>query len=116
MDYTGGKTFQESVINGMKYLKDKLNMDDIVMIHYGAAPFSSQHIIQDGIEKCKKYGMSVSCTPCFQLMGSNDGNGKKVNNGLTEINKCKFVVLNHLDMVIWSIFMKELKTMDCLRR
>ena len=72
----GGKTFQESVINGMKYLKDKLNMDDIVMIHYGAAPFSSQHIIQDGIEKCKKYGMSVSCTPCFQLMGSNDGNGK----------------------------------------
>lgn len=72
----GGKTFQESVINGMEYLKDKLDMDDIVMIHYGAAPFSSQQIVADGIRVCQKHGMSVSCTPCFQLMGSNDGNGE----------------------------------------
>ena len=66
---TQGKSFQESVINGMKYLKDKLNMDDIVMIHYGAAPFSSQHIIQDGIEKCKKYGMSVFMYTLFSTHG-----------------------------------------------
>ena len=72
----GGKTFQESVINGMKYLEDKLDMDDIVMIHYGAAPFSSQKIISDAIVVCQERGMSVSCTPCFQLMGSNDGKGE----------------------------------------
>ena len=43
----GGETFQKSVINGMEYLKDKLDVDDIVMIHYGAAPFSSQQIVTD---------------------------------------------------------------------
>ena len=72
----GGETFQKSVINGMEYLKDKLNVDDIVMIHYGAAPFSSQQIVTDGIKVCQEHGMSVSCTPCFQLMGSDDGNGE----------------------------------------
>ena len=72
----GGETFQKSVINGMEYLKDKLDVDDIVMIHYGAAPFSSQQIVTDGIKVCQEHGMSVSCTPCFQLMGSDDGNGE----------------------------------------
>ena len=62
----GGETFQKSVINGMEYLKDKLDVDDIVMIHYGAAPFSSQQIVTDGIKVCQEHGMSVSCTPCFQ--------------------------------------------------
>ena len=72
----GGETFQKSVINGMEYLKDKLDVDDSVMIHYGAAPFSSQQIVTDGIKVCQEHGMSVSCTPCFQLMGSDDGNGE----------------------------------------
>ena len=72
----GGETFQKSVTNGMEYLKDKLDVDDIVMIHYGAAPFSSQQIVTDGIKVCQEHGMSVSCTPCFQLMGSDDGNGE----------------------------------------
>ena len=72
----GGETFQKSVINCMEYLKDKLDVDDIVMIHYGAAPFSSQQIVTDGIKVCQEHGMSVSCTPCFQLMGSDDGNGE----------------------------------------
>ena len=72
----GGETFQKSVINGMEYLKDKLDVDDIVMIHYGAAPFSSQQIVTDGIKVCQEHGMSVSCTPCFKLMGSDDGNGE----------------------------------------
>ena len=70
----GGETFQESVINGVNYLKDKLDNNDMVMIHYGAAPFTSQHIISDGIRVCKEHGISVSCTPCFQLLGSNDEN------------------------------------------
>ena len=45
----GGETFQESVINGVNYLKDKLDNNDMVMIHYGAAPFTSQNIISDVI-------------------------------------------------------------------
>lgn len=69
----GGDTFQKSVISGINNLKNKINDNDIVMVHYGAAPFTSNEIIADAIRVCKKYNMSVSCTPCFQLCGSKDG-------------------------------------------
>lgn len=68
----GGETFQKSVINGINNLRDKLTSDDIVMIHYGASPFTSEEIITDAIRVCRAHDMSVSCTPCYQLMGSND--------------------------------------------
>lgn len=75
----GGNTFQESVMNGINHLKDKILPDDIVMIHYGAAPFTSKEIVTDGIKVCRKYGMSASCTPCYQLMGTNDEEGTSKN-------------------------------------
>lgn len=68
----GGNTFQESVINGVNYLKKQISADDIVMIHYGAAPFTSEKIVTDAIRVCKEHDMSASCTPCYQLIGSND--------------------------------------------
>ncbi len=71
----GGNTFQESVMNGMNYLKGRIASDDMVMIHYGAAPFTGAEIITDGIKVCRERGMSVSCTPCYQLMGTNDEGG-----------------------------------------
>jgi 2-C-methyl-D-erythritol 4-phosphate cytidylyltransferase len=71
---SGGETFQASVINGMNNLKDKVLNDDIVLIHYGAAPFTSQDIINDVIKVTSENSMAVSCTPCYQLMGTNDGN------------------------------------------
>ncbi len=74
----GGSTFQKSVINGIDFLRDKVAEDDIVMIHYGAAPFTEQKVLLDNIEKCKKYNMAASCIPCFQLMGSNDHNDRSI--------------------------------------
>lgn len=68
----GGDTFQESVMNGMNHLKGRIALDDMVMIHYGAAPFTGEEIITDGIKVCREHGMSASCTPCYQLMGTND--------------------------------------------
>lgn len=85
----GGATFQESVMNGINYLTDKISLDDIVMIHYGAAPFISSRIITDGIRVCKMYGMSVSCTPCFQLLGTND----KDNTSKEWVNRDKYTQL-----------------------
>lgn len=32
----GGETFQESVMNGIYFLVDKISMSDNVLIHYGA--------------------------------------------------------------------------------
>lgn len=68
----GGADFQHSVMNGVANLKRKINGDDIVMIHYGAAPFTSARILTDAIRVARKRGSAVSMTPCYQLMGTND--------------------------------------------
>lgn len=70
----GGETFQDSVMNGMNYLKDKISLDDYVLVQYGAAPFTSDKIVNDVIRVMKEKNSSVSATPCYQLLGSNDGN------------------------------------------
>lgn len=75
----GGDTFQESVINGMNYLKDKIEANDYVLIQYGAAPFTSEKIVTDVIRVMKEKASAVTGTPCYQLLGTNDGNGESRN-------------------------------------
>ena len=70
----GGETFQDSVMNGILYLKDRIDMDDYVLIQYGAAPFTSDKIVDDVIRVMKNKGSAVTATPCYQLLGSNDEN------------------------------------------
>lgn len=69
----GGDTFQESVINGIHYLQEEAGEKDIALIHYAASPFVSDEIISDCIRVCKEKGNCISATPCFLLMGTNDG-------------------------------------------
>lgn len=71
----GGETFQDSVMNGLENLKDKLSGEDYVLIQYGAAPFTSEKIVTDVIRVMKENGAAVTATPCYQLMGSNDAGG-----------------------------------------
>ena len=71
----GGKTFQDSCINGINNLADKIFRDDTIMIHYAAAPFTSQRILTEALKTCREYGNAVSTIPCFQLMGTNDEDG-----------------------------------------
>ncbi|MCQ2051226.1 MAG: 2-C-methyl-D-erythritol 4-phosphate cytidylyltransferase [Bacteroidaceae bacterium] len=85
----GGATFQDSVYNGVRNLEGKIDRNDIVMVHYGAAPFTSEEIITDAIRVCREHGSSVSVTPCFQLIGSNDGNGQSK----TWVDRDKYVQL-----------------------
>lgn len=70
----GGETFQKSVISGTDFLIDKMEDSDYVLIQYAAAPFTSQKIIDDVIRVMLEKKSSFSATPCFQLMGTNDGN------------------------------------------
>lgn len=72
----GGSTFQDSVMNGVNNLKNKISIHDYVLIQYGAAPFTSQKIVRDVIRVMKEKGSSFTATPCYQLMGSNDENGE----------------------------------------
>lgn len=72
----GGETFQESCMNGMYNLEDKISTEDYVLIQYGAAPFTSEKIVSDVIRVMKEKKAAVSATPCYQLMGSNDENNE----------------------------------------
>lgn len=65
----GGDTFQESVLNGINYLKDKIADDDIVLVHFGASPFIEDYIISDAIRVCKEKGNAISTTDFFVLCG-----------------------------------------------
>ena len=69
----GGETFQDSVISGVNNLRDKMKLDDYVLIQYGAAPFTSEKIVSDVIRVMKKKGSAVTATPCYQLIGTMDG-------------------------------------------
>lgn len=65
----GGDTFQGSVLNGIKYLEDKISRDDIVLIHFGASPFIMGDIIADCIRVCKNKGNAISTTDFYLLSG-----------------------------------------------
>lgn len=57
---TGGKTFQDSVMNGVFNLKGKLKDDDIVVISFGVSPLTPVEDIDDSIRVCEKYGNAIA--------------------------------------------------------
>lgn len=69
----GGETFQDSVINGVNNLMNKISTTDYILVQYGAAPFTSEKIVSDVIRIMKEKKSAVSGTPCFQLLGTRDG-------------------------------------------
>lgn len=57
----GGETRQESVFNGLKYLKKNGMIDeDIVLIHDAARPLVSDEIITNNVLACEKEGAVVT--------------------------------------------------------
>lgn len=65
----GGNTFQESVLNGVNHLKNKVSGEDIVLVHFGASPFVSEDIITDAIRVCAIKGNAISTTDFYLLSG-----------------------------------------------
>lgn len=59
---TGGSSFQESTMNGIFHLKDKISRDDIVVISFGVAPMTPQSDIDDSIRICKLHGNAIAST------------------------------------------------------
>lgn len=59
----GGNTAQESIRNGVYYLKGKVSDDDNIIIHDGIRPLVDDTVIDDLIEKCNKYGNAVTSMP-----------------------------------------------------
>lgn len=69
----GGHDYEHSVINGVKGLEGIANSDDVIQIHWAAAPFVSKEIIEDNIRVCKEKGNAISSCKPFLLYGSNNG-------------------------------------------
>jgi 2-C-methyl-D-erythritol 4-phosphate cytidylyltransferase len=64
-------------MNGVSFLNGKIRREDHIVIHYGAAPFTSPYILSDALRVCKEKGNAVCGIPCFQLMGTQDGGVSK---------------------------------------
>lgn len=56
----GGKTREHSTFNAIKFLENKIDLDDIVLIHDGARPFVNKDIIEKNIENAKLFGATVT--------------------------------------------------------
>ena len=57
---TGGATFQESTLNGILNLKDKIDEEDIVVISFGVSPMTPQEDIDDSIRVCREHGNAIA--------------------------------------------------------
>lgn len=60
---SGGNSGQESIRNGVYYLEDKCDSEDVIIIHDGIRPLVEDTILSDIIIKCKKYGNAVTSLP-----------------------------------------------------
>ncbi len=56
----GGSTFQESTMNGIFDLKDKVSSDDVVLIQFAVSPMITDEIINDSIRVCEQYGNAIA--------------------------------------------------------
>ena len=56
----GGDTFQESTMNGIFNLREKIYPEDIVVLSFGVSPFTTPDIINDSIRVAKEHGNAIS--------------------------------------------------------
>lgn len=64
----GGATFQESVMNGVRFLNGRIQSEDTVLFHFGASPFIKADIITDVIRVCKEKGTNAISTTDYLLL------------------------------------------------
>ncbi|GCF93912.1 2-C-methyl-D-erythritol 4-phosphate cytidylyltransferase [Enterococcus florum] len=59
----GGNKGQESINNGVQFLKEFCSDEDIVVIHDGIRPLVDELVLSDVIVKCKQFGNGVTSLP-----------------------------------------------------
>lgn len=66
----GGKTRNETIINGCNYIRDNygLNDDDIIVTHDAVRPFVNQRIINDNIENMSKFDAVDTVIPAVDTI------------------------------------------------
>ena len=72
----GGETGQESILNGLKAVKNDLNDDQtIIMVHDGNRCLVSSEIISNNLATFKQYGSAVAAIPCVEAVFRSGDNG-----------------------------------------
>lgn len=59
----GGNSGQESIRNGVDFLKEHSIDEDTIVIHDGIRPLVDEIVLSDVIVKCKEYGNAVTSLP-----------------------------------------------------
>lgn len=77
----GGATVQESIRNGVFFLKEKCRDDDIIVIHDGIRPMIDEDVLSDVIVTCRKYGNGVSSLPY----------NEQIFKKMDEISTCEYI-------------------------
>lgn len=94
----GGDTFQESVLNGVRFLADKVSKEDTVLFHFGASPIIKSDIITDVIKVCKEKGTNAISTTDYLLLSGKKKKESSVSdpNNYTDeyINRDTIAVMN----------------------
>ena len=55
----GGASYPESSVNGLFFLRDKLEDDDVVLLHGSCAPLVTDEVIDDAIRVAKLHGTAM---------------------------------------------------------
>ncbi len=85
----GGDTGQHSIYNGLAFLKQRVDENDIVLIHDAIRPLVSEEIIDDCIDKIKEYGNAVSVIPCNEVILRNAEGSNETSDGTIDRSTLK---------------------------
>ncbi|PTP29409.1 IspD/TarI family cytidylyltransferase [Vibrio splendidus] len=69
----GGSTAQESILIGLKKLKEFNNKNNTILIHDGVRPVIDDDLITRNINTVAKHGSSVTIVPCKETILYRDG-------------------------------------------
>lgn len=71
----GGKTRSETLLKILEFCKDNNLLDGIILTHDSVRPFVNDDIIDDSINKCRKFGAAIACTPATDTVFISDYDG-----------------------------------------
>ena len=67
----GGATGQESIWNGLNFLRNYADLNDLVLIHDANRPLVSSEIIDDSIRVTRKHGNAIPVIPVHEVVLKN---------------------------------------------
>lgn len=79
---TGGETFQQSTLNGVMNLRDKIAKDDIVLLSFAVSPMVTDDIIEDAISVCRERGNAIPTDEMVMCTCIRDEDGLGASKGI----------------------------------